>query len=514
MRSSARLFVASITILLIGGQSPTAISAAVNEAAGECGQLAALKLPDVKVTEAVAVPAATTGAVRVPHCRVNGVVGKEIRFSLLLPDTWNRKFMMGGGGGFVAGIDNQARASVNAGYATVGTDTGHQGGVTSASWALNDLERQLNFGHLAVHRVAEVSKAIIRSHYGSDQAQSYFNGCSNGGRQALMEAQRYPDDFDGIVSGAPAYDFLGIGAQFIKDMQAAYPNPAGLATAPFTSETLKSVETQIVDKCDASDGAKDGLLEDPRQCQVDVAALTGLTDAQKATLKKIYGETKNKDGVIYPAQPFGGEGDPQAWPLWIVGPNPLMMTAQKAPSLRYAFGTEMFKYFIFNDPSWDYSRYDFSNFRKETAQAGSLLNATDPNLDVFKARGHKLVIWHGWSDPALTALGSIKYYEQVQARDPNVRDFARMFMMPGVLHCAGGPGPDTVDWASVIDDWVVKGQAPERVIARKVGAAGAVSRTRPLCVYPQRAVYTGTGSLDDDKSFSCSTAASRSVAAP
>jgi feruloyl esterase len=513
MRSSVRLLVASITILLFGGQPGAPAAAAAIEAAGECGQLAALKLPDVKVTEAVAVPAATTGAIRVAHCRVNGTVGREIRFSLLLPDTWNQKLMMGGGGGFVGGIDNQARASVNAGYATVGTDTGHQGGVTTASWALNDLERQLNFGHLAVHRVAEVSKAIIRSHYGSDQTRSYFNGCSNGGRQALMEAQRYPDDFDGIVSGAPALDFLGIGAQFIKDMQAAYPNPAGLATAPFSSEVLKSVESQIVDKCDAMDGAKDGLMEDPRQCQVDVAALTGISDAQKAALKKIYGETKNKDGVIYPGQPVGGEGDAQGWPSWIIGPNPLV-AAQKAPSLRYAFGTEMFKYFVFNDPAWDYSRYDFSNFRKETAQAGSLLNATDPNLDAFKARGHKLVIWHGWSDPALTALGSIKYYEQVQARDPGVRDYARMFMMPGVLHCAGGPGPDTADWASVIDDWVVKGQAPERVIARKVSTAGAVSRTRPLCVYPQRAVYNGAGSLDDEKSFSCSTAASRSVAAP
>ena len=243
MRSSisVRLFVACTTIVLLGGRPPSSVVAADNEAPGACGELAALKLPDVKVTEAVAVPAATTGAVRVPHCRVNGVVGKEIRFSLLLPETWNQKFMMGGGGGFVGGVDNQARASVNAGYATVGTDTGHQGGVTSASWALNDLERQLNFGHLAVHRVAEVSKAIIRTHYGSDQTHSYFNGCSNGGRQALMEAQRYPDDFDGIVAGAPAYDFLGIGAQFIKDMQAAYPSPAGLATAPFSAETLKSV---------------------------------------------------------------------------------------------------------------------------------------------------------------------------------------------------------------------------------------------------------------------------------
>ena len=500
---SARLFGACITIVLFGAHPRLSVSALESEVPGECAQLVSLKLPDVRVTEAVAVPAAATGPLRVAHCRVNGVVGREIRFTLLLPDTWNQKFMMGGGGGFVGGIDNQARGSLNAGYATVGTDTGHQGGVTTAGWALNDLERQLNFGHLAVHRVAEVSKAIIRSHYGLEQTRSYFNGCSNGGRQALMEAQRYPDDFDGIVAGAPANDFLGLGAQFIKDSQVAFPDSRNVSTPLFTNEILKSLEAQVVDQCDAIDGAKDGLMEDPRTCKADVSKLTGLSEVQKAALKTIYGETRDKDGVIYPGQPFGGEGESAGWPAWIVGVNPMMITAQRAPSARFAFGTEMFKNFIYSDPEWNYSRYDFSNFRRDSAQAASILNATNPNLDGFKASGGKLVIWHGWSDPALTALGSIKYHDQVHARDPKAGDYLRMFMMPGVLHCAGGPGPDTVDWASVIDEWVEKGPAPDRVIARKVAAVGAVARTRPLCVYPQRAVYNGTGSLDDEKSFVC-----------
>ena len=170
---------------------------------GDCAQLTQLKLPDVAITEAVAVPAGT-GAIKVAHCRVNGVIGTEIKFSLLLPDDWNHKFLMGGGGGFVGRIDNQAQFVVNAGYATVGTDTGHSGGVTDASWALNNEERRINFGYLAVHRTAETSKAIIRSYYGAPQTRAYFSGCSNGGRQGLMEAQRYPDDFDGIVAGAPA----------------------------------------------------------------------------------------------------------------------------------------------------------------------------------------------------------------------------------------------------------------------------------------------------------------------
>jgi hypothetical protein len=487
--------------LLVGRPFRGAIVEAAADHA-ECSHLTMLKLPDVKVTEAVAVPTATTGAVRVAHCRVNGVIEKEIHFTLLLPDDWNHKFMMGGGGGFVAGIDNQARASVNAGYATVGTDTGYQAGVTSAGWALNDLERQLNFGYLAVHGVAEVSKLILRSYYGSTESRAYFSGCSNGGRQALMEAQRYPDDFDGIVAGAPAYNFTGIAAEFTKDIQAAFPDPRNLSARVFTPEMLKSVETQILDKCDAIDGVKDGVMEDPRQCKVDVATLAGLTDVQKNALKTIYGETRNKDGVIYPAQPFGGEGEAAGWPAWITGGG-APLPGQAAPSARFAFGTEIFKYLVFNDPSWDYSRYEFSTFKKDTALAATFLNATSPNLDAFKAKGHKLLLWHGWSDPALPALGSIKYYDDVQAHDAKSTDYFRMFMMPGVLHCAGGPGPDSVDWTAAIDGWVEQGAAPGRIVAQKRDATGVVKRSRPLCAYPQHAQYKGSGSTDDEANFTC-----------
>ena len=488
--------IAGLFALLLGGQ------AAAQQ--GTCAALGSLLLPDVKITEAVAVPAAATGNVRAAHCRVNGIVGREIRFSLLLPETWNRKFVMGGGGGYVQGIDNQAIASINAGYATVGTDTGHQGSTTEAKWALNNIERQLNFGHLAVHRVAEVSKAIIRHHYGAPASRSYFNGCSNGGRQALMEAQRYPDDFDGIVSGAPAYDFTGLAAQFIKDIQAAFPSAESLTTPLLPADVLKNVETQVLAKCDSLDGVPDGLMEDPRRCTIDVNSFTGLTEQQKKALSVIYGEKTLADGPIYPAQPFGGEGEPAGgWPMWIASVNPMLMAGLKVPSLRFGFGTEFFKYFVYNDPSWNYLKYDFANYRNDSAQAGSMLNATDPNLSAFKARGGKLVLWHGWSDPALSALATTKYYEQVQALDKSAPDYARLFMMPGVLHCSGGPGPDRVDWNAVIDDWVEKGTAPDRILATKV-AAGKVTRSRPLCAYPLRAVYKGSGSIDDAANFSCS----------
>jgi hypothetical protein len=468
----------------------------------ECSHLVMLKLPDVKVTEATAVAATPSGGIQVPHCRVNGIVGSEIHFTLLLPDDWNRKLVMGGGGGFVGQVQNQAGTSVNEGYATVGTDTGHSGGITQADWALNNLERQLNFGYLAVHRTAEAAKAIVRSYYNATETKSYFSGCSNGGRQALMEAQRFPADFDGIIAGAPAYDFTAIGAQFIKDMQAVFPDPRNLSARLFTTETMKAIEAQIVAKCDALDGVTDGLITDPRACKVDVGSLSGLSDAQKAALKTIYAETRNKDGVIYPAQPVGGEGETgNGWLQWIVG-GAAPLPGQTAPSARFAFGTEIFKYFVFNDASFDYSRYEFSNYKKDTALAATFLNATNPDLDAFKARGGKLILWHGWSDPALTALGSIRYFEQVQAHDAKSDEYFRMFLMPGVLHCAGGPGPDTADWTAAMDGWMENGKAPERVIARKL-SAGAVTRTRPLCAYPQKAVYKGSGSIDAAESFSC-----------
>ena len=465
---------------------------------GDCAQLTQFKLADVTITDAVAVPPAN-GAVKVAHCKVTGVIGTEIRFVLLMPDAWNHKFLMGGGGGFVGTIDNQAQGTVNAGYATAGTDTGHQGTVIDASWALNNEQRRINFAYLAVHRTAETSKAILRRYYGANETRSYFSGCSNGGREALMEAQRYPDDFDGIVAGAPAADFTGIGAQFIKDVRAQFPDPKNL-TPLLPAETLKSVAAQILDKCDALDGVKDGVMEDPRQCKVDVSTLTGLSAAQQAALKTIYAPTRAGRDVVFPGQPFGGEGDAAGWPAWISGGQ--TAAGQPNPSLRYSFGTQLFKYLVFNDPEWDYTNYDLSTWKQDTMRTAAYLNATSPNLDAFKSKGHKLLLWHGWADAGLSPLATIKYYDEVKKRDPKADAYVRMFLLPGVLHCAGGPGPDRVDWAAAIDGWVESGKAPDRVIAQK-GAAPAVTRSRPVCPYPQHAVYSGTGSTDEAENFAC-----------
>jgi feruloyl esterase len=196
----------------------------------------------------------------------------------------------------------------------------------------------------------------------------------------------------------------------------------------------------------------------------------------------------------------GGEGEVDGWPKWITGGS--RFATGQSPSLGFALATHLFKFLVFNDPSWDYSRYDVTNARKDARLAATFMNASNPDLDTFKAKGGKLIVWHGWSDP-LNPLATIKYYEQVQERDAGVRDYLRMFLMPGVLHCGGGPGPDTVDWPTTLADWVENGKAPDRVIARKAAASNAVSRTRPLCPYPQRAEYTRAGSTDDAANFVC-----------
>jgi len=477
-----------------------------------CETLSSLRLPDVRITEAVAVaarPDATTG-IRVAHCRVRGVVGQEINFLGYLPSDWNRRFLMGGGGGFVGAVSAPSE-EVNAGYATVGTDTGHQGSPIQAGWALGHLERFVNYGHLAVHRVAEAAKAVIRAHYGADPDYSYFVGCSNGGRQALMEAQRYPNDFDGIVSGAPAFNFTEIAHSFVRNIKAAFPNPASLRPI-LTPEALAVIEAKTLEACDGADGLTDGVIDDPRSCRFSLERIPTcaagrrrdcLTAAQKRLAATIYRPVAGRTGqVVYPGQPVGGEGQPGGWADWITGRG--QTTANPSvPSAQWAFGTEFFKYLVFQDPEWNYASYDLTGAERDTRLARTVLNADNPDLSAFAARGGRLLLWHGWSDPALNALATIDYHGRVLAKTPNAGDHVRLFLMPGVLHCAGGPAPDRVDWAKAISTWVETKQAPERLTATKLGAGGQPTKTRPLCAYPARAVYRGTGSGDDESHFEC-----------
>jgi tannase/feruloyl esterase len=497
------------------------------EAASACAKLATDKHDDVTITEAVeqpfserqtSIPVTQTVRLEVPNCKVAGVIDGAIKFELLMPDAWNGKLIMGGGGGFVGSVQNQAQDGLSAGatplergYATVGTDTGHAADGLDASWALGNAEAKENFGHRAVHRTAEVAKKIIDDYYDKKVDRSYFVGCSRGGGQGMIAAQRYPEDFDGIVAGAPVLDWPGTAAGFIRNQQVVFPDPSDLASPVITADNRKLVGESFRDACDSLDGVGDGLVTDPRHCKFDPASLPRcpaepaaacLTEPQVEAIQTIYRGPIGGGQRLHPGFPFGGEADPGGWDLWITqlqgGGLP-----PGVPNLHYAFGTQFAKYFVYDDPNWTYANYDFATWRERSAAAAQLLNATNPDLSKFHEAGGKLIVWHGWSDSALTALSSIDYYDSVARQDKMARDYFRMFLMPGVGHCGGGPGPDRADWITAIEQWVEQDIAPEAVVATKADDQGKAVMERPLCSYPQAAQYDDSGDKNAAASFSC-----------
>jgi hypothetical protein len=515
-RHAVRLIAIAVALPFAPPPCLAQIVAIAPTAAGGCVSIRNLQLADVRLTEVVDVPdsGSRRDNVRVPHCRVSGVIGRSIAFTAMLPKKWNERLRMGGNGGYAGTINSGALAAANDGYLTVSTNTGHDrspGG--GARWALNDPERQIDFGYLAVHRTAEVAKTLAKAFYGHEPRYSYFVGCSNGGRQGLMEAERYPADFDGIVAGAPAAFMSVTGAAFLKNTKAAFPDPAYFDKPLITQANLDLVSRKVLDACDARDGVRDGILNDPRDCRFklssikrcagDSAASDCLTSAQSAAIARIYAPVTDARGrIIYPAQPFGGENLPAGWPGWITGRDSSLMRELRVPSAQAMFVTEGAKYFVFNDSTWDYSKYSGS-FAADAKRWAQILDADNPDLSGFAAKSGKLIIWHGWSDPALNPVATIGYYNRVVARDPRAPSYARLFLEPGVLHCGEGPGPSDAPWMTAITDWVEKGRAPEQVIAKKSDASGRTILSRPLCAFPLRAVYKGAGSTDDAANFAC-----------
>jgi feruloyl esterase len=409
-------------------------------------------------------------------------------------------------------VQNQYASTVHEGYATVGTDAGHTGFALLAAWALRNDRRIADYGHRAVHRTAEVTKALIVAYYGRAPEHSYFIGCSNGGREALMEAQRYPADFDGIVAIAPWVNPLEWAAAVVRNLQAQYPT-GNLGVPAVTPAVLRLLAAKVTEACDAIDGVRDGILENPEACTFtlpslpacanDVTADACVTRAQRAALTAF--TTPLTAGTLrYPGWPFGDEADPQGWGTWITGPvaDVMELTAQTAPTLQGVVGIEFFKYFVYGDSTWRYVGYDLARAGRDGANVGAVVSATNPDLSAFRARGGKLLLAHGWSDPALSARSTIEYFKGVQRRTPQASSFTRLFLMPGVLHCAGGSGCDDVDYAGIIRRWVEQGEAPSRIVARKLHGM-LVVRTHPLCAYPMTARYNGTGSTDNAAAFTC-----------
>jgi feruloyl esterase len=508
--------------LLIAAAAIAAVSATAQT---PCEALASKSFPGMKIISATSVPAgpftvpgggARAATVQTPaFCRIAATVGVEVNFEIWMPAQWNKKLLGVGNGGLAGSISYAPMVKpLQEGYATSSTDTGHKGASSDdASWAAGHFERIVNLADRGVHLMAEADKILLKAFYGAQPTHSYFNGCSLGGHEALIEAQRYPADFDGIIAGDPANNWthLYMGGHL-------YSAVATDGDAYIPAEKVHILADAVNNACDALDGVKDGVLNDPRRCHFDPSTLickgadtsACFNSAQVDAIKKLWTGLRLANGQqIYPGLMPGGEAGPGGWANWITG-------KEAGKSGHANLGFPALRYFLFEDPNWDFRTFRFdatdgfdSDVEYLDSKLGPLFNAVNPDLTAFKAKGGKMIQYHGWSDPDITPLNSINYYESVakaQGGDiqglKNTQEFYRLFMVPGMQHCSGGPGATTFDMLDSLDRWADKGIAPEKVIASKV-TNGAVERTRPLCPYPQEARWNGAGSTDDAANFSC-----------
>jgi feruloyl esterase len=485
---------------------------AVPAFASPCDSLAALTLKDATISRVQLVAAGTFSppgeqqAVRAPatafkdlpeFCRVAATLtpsaDSDIKVEVWLPaNGWNGKFQAVGNGGWAGAISYPAMASaIRAGYASASTDTGHVGG--RGTFALGHPEKLIDFAWRSEHEMTETAKAVIHAFYGTAPKRSYWNGCSTGGRQGLKEAQKFPDDYDGIIAGAPANRTaisLWIAHAVLKD-PASYIPPA----------KYPIIHQAALAACDAVDGLKDGLIDDPTKCRFDPKVLlcngsdnpSCLTAPQVTAAKKIYSPAINpRTGQ----QLFSSlvPGTELGWGVQALGPDPS------------ANIYDQYRYVVFKDPDWDWKTFNFdSDVVRGDLPENLIMNATDPNMKPFFSHGGKLLLYHGWSDPNVPALNTIKYYNSVVDNlggTSNAGNSARLFLEPGMGHCGGGEGPNVFDTIGALERWVEQGQAPETLTASHI-TNGNVDRTRPLCPYPQVARYKGTGSIDDASNFMC-----------
>jgi len=440
------------------------------------------------------------------HCRVNAILrpspDSEIEMEAWFPASadgfgaagsgWNGKFQFVGGGGWAGIISFPAMANaLQEGYATASTDTGHKGG--NALFAIDHPEKVVDFAYRAVHETTVQTKALIAKYYDRPARLSYWNGCSTGGRQGLMEAQKFPDDFDAIIAGAPANYQTHL---HTWDLSVAVPvlnNPA----AALTPAKLTALSEAAVNACDAQDGVKDGLINNPRTCKFDPQVMlckgadgpTCLTQPQVDAVKRAYADAKTKNGdVVFPGKQPGSE---YQWMAFLGG--------QQAPGV--SVGSFQVAY---NDANWDAKTFDLDRDLKITDEkVGSVINAVNPDLSAFKAHGGKLLLYHGWNDTAISPGNTINYYESVLKKMGGKQDdFVRLYMAPGMQHCGGGPGPNQINYMAIMERWRENNQTPASIEAYHV-TNNRVDMTRPLCAYPQVATYKGAGSTNDAANFVC-----------
>ncbi len=532
-----------IATVLPGVLLATLGSARSSAAAGSCEALTALALANnTTITQAVVppVPFASPGpplaypagaTASTPFCRVVAVSkptsDSAINFEVWLPVTgWNGRFVGIGGGGTRGGIGYAGMAdAVSRGYATASTDGGNLGDGRDGSFALAHPEKVADWAYRAVHVMTEAAKVVTDSFYGRRPQYSYFRGCSTGGHQGMAEAQRFPTDYDGILAGAPGNNATHLHTAHVWTWNAAHLSPA----AVIPESKLPMLADAALRACDALDGVADRLLTDPRTCRFDPASLSCkgadgpncLTGPQVDAIKKIYDGTRNpRTGeLIYPGYPPGSEA---AWAPLVTG-----IGTPPVPAF-----VDIIRIFAYQNPKYDWRTFDFDRDMAYVDKAiGSVVNSVDPNLTPFRSRGGKLLLYHGWSDQYVGPQDTIDQYDKIvsvmgreqgnaESRLKATQQFARLFMAPGMLHCSGGPGPNSFgnvfgsgrpqdadhDAFTALVQWVERGVAPGRIIATKYrddDPARGVVMTRPLCAHPEVATYKGSGDTNDAANFVC-----------
>jgi feruloyl esterase len=474
-----------------------------------CADLRSLTGYEFTVESAVAIPVSSDAPA---HCRVRGQILPEIQFEVSLPAAWNRRFYMYGNGGYAgesldapqrAGIRN---AALRRGFVVAATNTGHEAATEPLATFAQNRQKLLDYAFRSLHTTAETGKRIAAAWYGARPTRAYFEGCSTGGRQALILAQRFPEDFDGIVAGAPVLNFSGTMVGYAKMAQA-------LRAAPIPYAKLSLLADRVYALCDDKDGLKDGLIDDPRRCDFrpsrdlpkcaeGVDSPDCFTAAQIGTLEKIYGDVLSQGKRIFPGWPVGAEvagpNGRSGWDNWIVN-------EKGQPTISVNFAESFFRFMAFpvKNPAFALADFDFEKDPARLEWIHNLLDATDPDLARFKERGGKLLMYFGWADQALNAQMGVDYYESaLKQMGPATTGFFRLFMVPGMFHCGGGVGCGSFDKLTPLVQWVEQGTAPDSLVASRV-VSGKTVRTRPLCPYPQVAKYKGSGSVDDAGSFEC-----------
>ncbi len=479
--------------------------------AASCESLSSLALKEGTVTLARTVPAGTfqapgaraggrgaAGYANLPaFCRVAATLkpssDSEIKIEVWMPEAaWNQALESVGNGAWAGTISYPAMATaLGAGYAAASTDTGHTG--NSVRFIDDHPEKVVDFAYRAVHEMTVAAKAIAAGYYGQAAKHSYFNGCSTGGRQALTEAERYSNDYDGIIAGDPDVAASRVHAAQLYAAQAAHSSDASY----IPPAKYAALHAAALEACDALDGVKDRLIGDPERCKFDPQGLlckgadepTCLTPAQVETAKKTYAGAKAGKEVLWGLDP----GSEAGWAS-LSGPQPL------------GIALETYQYLVYKDPKWDYKTLDPA---KDVPAADKALgpigmDASNADLRPFFSHGGKLIMYHGWADPGIPPGFSVEYYKNAVAKTgpKKAGDQIRLFMVPGMGHCAGGDGPNTFNSMAALAQWVEQRKAPDEIIASHA-TRGQVDRTRPLCPYPQIAVYKGSGSTDEAANFSC-----------